>query len=299
MPRCRRCAVARRSGRSPHHAHWARRRRKDAAGAGARTRHRRRGRDPSGVRSVGGHSRPAFVASAIAEALGLSDVTALDLPRRVRVACDDQPTLLVLDNFEQVLDAALLVADLLTSVAIAPGARPPAARRFVCGESASTSSDRSRWTEASMRCRPPISRAPPPCDCSWSAFGTCSPIFASHRRTAATVAAICRRLDALPLALELAAPWMKVLTAEELLRRLAQDVAALDDWPARSPRAPADDERDGGLELSAARPNEQQCIPAFRRAAGPFSDRGGRGCLRRSRECLDRRATKPSPRRPA
>jgi tetratricopeptide (TPR) repeat protein len=40
----------------------------------------------------------------------------------------------------------------------------------------------------------------------------------------ATVTAICRRLDALPLALELAAPWIKVLTAEDLLRRLARDV---------------------------------------------------------------------------
>ena len=36
--------------------------------------------------------------------------------------------------------------------------------------------------------------------------------------------AICRRLDALPLALELAAPWIKVLTAEDLLRRLEHDV---------------------------------------------------------------------------
>jgi predicted ATPase len=39
-----------------------------------------------------------------------------------------------------------------------------------------------------------------------------------------TVTAICRRLDALPLALELAAPWLKVLTPEDLLRRLGQDV---------------------------------------------------------------------------
>ena len=39
-----------------------------------------------------------------------------------------------------------------------------------------------------------------------------------------TVAAICRRLDALPLALELAAPWIKVLTVEDLLRRLTHDV---------------------------------------------------------------------------
>ncbi|MET0793558.1 MAG: hypothetical protein ABW061_18705 [Polyangiaceae bacterium] len=39
-----------------------------------------------------------------------------------------------------------------------------------------------------------------------------------------TVTAICQRLDALPLALELAAPWIKLLTAEDLLRRLEHDV---------------------------------------------------------------------------
>lgn len=58
----------------------------------------------------------AFVASAIAEALGLADVTAVELPRRARAAIQDQVTLLVVDNLEQVLDAAPLVADLLTSV---------------------------------------------------------------------------------------------------------------------------------------------------------------------------------------
>jgi tetratricopeptide (TPR) repeat protein len=51
------------------------------------------------------------------------------------------------------------------------------------------------------------------------------------------VAAICRRLDALPLALELVAPWMKVLTPEELLRRVEEDVllstAAPRDLPER------------------------------------------------------------------
>ena len=64
----------------------------------------------------------AFVAAAIAEALGVLDATAADLPRRARLACDGTPTLLVLDNFEQVLDAAPLVAELLTAVAIAPSA---------------------------------------------------------------------------------------------------------------------------------------------------------------------------------
>jgi len=49
---------------------------------------------------------PAFVAPAIADALGVLDATALDLPRRARVACDGTPTLLVLDNFEQLCTAA-------------------------------------------------------------------------------------------------------------------------------------------------------------------------------------------------
>jgi hypothetical protein len=38
-----------------------------------------------------------------------------------------------------------------------------------------------------------------------------------------TVTAICRRLDALPLALELAARWIKVLTPDDLLGRLTRD----------------------------------------------------------------------------
>jgi transcriptional regulator with XRE-family HTH domain len=59
-----------------------------------------------------------FVAARIAEALGLSDISATDLPRYVRAACtQEHPTLLVLDNCEQVLDAAPLVGDLVTSAA--------------------------------------------------------------------------------------------------------------------------------------------------------------------------------------
>jgi tetratricopeptide (TPR) repeat protein len=50
------------------------------------------------------------------------------------------------------------------------------------------------------------------------------PEFRVTSANASTVVAICRRLDALPLGLELAAPWIKVLTPEGLLRRLEQDV---------------------------------------------------------------------------
>ena len=61
---------------------------------------------------------PAFVASAIAEASRTCRTSRRSICRSARAAaCGDRPTLLVLDNFEQVLDAAPLVADLLTSVA--------------------------------------------------------------------------------------------------------------------------------------------------------------------------------------
>ena len=96
-----------------------------------------------------------------------------------------------------------------------------------------------------------------------------------------TVTAICRRLDALPLALELAAPWIKVLTAEDLLRRLTQDVLFSTGRPARSPRTPTDDQCDGRVELSTAGPGRAACVSPSWRAAGAVFDRGSRGCRRR------------------
>ena len=166
---------------------------------------------------------PTFVAAAIAEALGLTDVAAADLPRRARVACGDQPTLLVLDNFEQILEAAPLIVDLLTSVAslrllitsraplrvrgereyaVAPLALQPGTEDMSLTDLARVPAVR-LFVERVRHVRPDFRLTP---------------------ANGPTVATICRRLDALPLALELAAPWMKVLTPEDLLRRLAQDV---------------------------------------------------------------------------
>jgi predicted ATPase/DNA-binding XRE family transcriptional regulator len=166
---------------------------------------------------------PAFVASAIAEALGLSDVTALDLPRRARIACAGHARLLVLDNFEQILDAAPLVADLLTSVPslrVLATSRAPlrvrGEREYAVGPLA---------LEVGVDATSPADLARSPAVRLFlERVRDVQPAFRITSASGPTVVAICRRLDALPLALELAAPWMKVLTAEDLLRRLEHDV---------------------------------------------------------------------------
>ena len=166
---------------------------------------------------------PAFVASAIAEALGLPNVTAPDLPKRARIACADQPTLLVLDNFEHVLDAAPLVADLLTSVAALRVLITSRALLHVRGEREYALGPLA--LQAGSEEMPPADLVRIPAVRLF--VERVRDVQADFRLTLAngpTVTAICRRLDALPLALELAAPWMKVLTVENLLRRLEDDV---------------------------------------------------------------------------
>jgi predicted ATPase/transcriptional regulator with XRE-family HTH domain len=166
---------------------------------------------------------PAFVESAIAEAFGLVDVTARDLPRRARVACENHPTLLVLDNFEHVLSAAPPVADLLNSVPslrLLVTSRAPlrvrGEREYVVGplglDATSDAMSAADLAEA------------PAVRLLVERVRDVQPDFRLTSANGLTVAAICRRLDALPLALELAAPWIKVLTVEDLLRRLTHDV---------------------------------------------------------------------------
>jgi len=167
---------------------------------------------------------PAFVASAIVEALGLTATAAADLPRRVSAACDDQhPILLVLDNCEHVLDAAPLFVDLLTS---APSLRLLATSRAplrVRGERLYTLGPLDLRADADMLSPADVAEAPAVQLFIERVRGV-RPEFRVTSANASAVVAICRRLDALPLGLELAAPWIKVLTPEGLLRRLEQDV---------------------------------------------------------------------------
>jgi predicted ATPase len=166
---------------------------------------------------------PAFVGSAIAEALGLADVTALDLPRRARVACADHPTLLVLDNFEHVVDAAPLVADLLTWVRPLRLLVTSRAPLRVRGEREHVVGPLELRAGSEAMLPADLARVPA-VRLFVERVRDVQPDFRLTSANGPTVTAICRWLDALPLALELAAPWMKVLTAENLLRRLEHDV---------------------------------------------------------------------------
>jgi predicted ATPase len=166
---------------------------------------------------------PSFVMPAIAESLELADVTALELPRRLRVAFQDHTTLLVLDNFEHLLDTAPLVAGLLTSAAslrILVTSRAPLrlrGERQHAVEPLELQPDAEAMAPANLALAPAVRLF-------LARVRDVQPDFSLTSANAAAVATICRRLDALPLALELAAPWMTVLTADSLLRRLEHDV---------------------------------------------------------------------------
>jgi len=159
-----------------------------------------------------------LVAPAVAVALGLntsgaeviSDVMAYLRPRRL---------LLVLDNFEQVMGAAPLVADLL---AAAPGLVVLVTSRMVLrlrGEhevQVPTLSvpDASAGSRAAMVRRYAAVRL------FVERARAVAPGFRLTSGNAAAVAEICRRLDGLPLAIELAAARVKLLPPQALLTRL-------------------------------------------------------------------------------
>lgn len=171
-----------------------------------------------------------FVASAVAEAFGLGDAASLDLPRRARAVCGAYPVLLVLDNFEQVLAAASLVADLIAAVSSLQIVVTSRAPLHVRGERAYTVGTLAIGSQADTLGAPAVRLFV-------ERIQDVQPEFEITEANSPTIAAICSRLDALPLALELAAPWMKVLTPGGLLNTLERgglpSVAGPRDLPER------------------------------------------------------------------
>ena len=213
---------------------------------------------------------PGLAASAMAEALGLADISAVDLPKRARVACEGHPTLLVLDNFEQVLDAAPVVADLLTSTTslrLLVTSRAPlrvrGEREYFVGPLACQSE--SDATAPADLARVPAVRL------FVERVRDVRPGFRLTSANGSTVTAICRRLDALPLALELAAPWIKVLTPQDLLRRLEHDVLPSTGGPRDLPERQQTMNATVAWSYQLLSPDEQRAFRRFGVLPGRFS----------------------------
>ncbi|WP_327092641.1 winged helix-turn-helix domain-containing protein [Nonomuraea sp. NBC_01738] len=166
---------------------------------------------------------PAEVAEAVAAALGIrDDIVVLpgegvpSLTDRIVQAIGGRPTLLLLDNCEHVLDAAALLADEL--LRRCPALRVVATSRTPLGV------DGEHLYEV-----PPLAWPARPAENPLS-FGAVelfvaratavAPHFTLDEHNTGAVVSICRRLDGLPLALEMAAARVRTLGVHELDARL-------------------------------------------------------------------------------
>jgi len=194
---------------------------------------RRQWRDGAAFVDLSAVSDQRLVPDAIASALGLvgqGRERPLDTVERVLAGRD---MLLVLDNFEQVLGAAPAVADLLQR---APGLLVLVTSRVVLrvrGEQ--------EWRVDPLGVpRPGCTLAElsetPAVRLFVDRVRDVQPGFALTSQNATAVAELCRRLDGLPLALELAAASMRLLTPDQMLARLPGQLerpGALADLPSR------------------------------------------------------------------
>lgn len=178
-------------------------------------------RFPDGVHCVelASISDPSLVSSAVAQQLAVREVLDKTLTDAVITHLWLHHALLVLDNFEHVLPAAPFVIALLSAcprVTVLTTSRSPLDLRgerewhlsplTLPSEADSQTASEAAGTDA---VRLFVERAT-----------AVLPNFELTEANASTVAGICRRLDGLPLALELAAARMKVLSPGALLSRL-------------------------------------------------------------------------------
>jgi predicted ATPase/DNA-binding SARP family transcriptional activator len=175
-------------------------------------------------------TEPELVLAAIAEALGAQ-------PRldEVKEAVRAGRHLLLLDNFERIVEAAPVVAEVLAAVADT--------------KAISTSRRALRLSGEYEYAVPPLAVPEPGAERDPGALArneaamlfvaraeAVDPDFRLTGENAAAVAQVCRALDGLPLALELAAARVRLLSPDELLERLSRRLEVLVGGPRDAPQ---------------------------------------------------------------
>jgi predicted ATPase/class 3 adenylate cyclase len=172
---------------------------------------------------------PSLVASAIAGSLGLVESPGLSSAERVAEYLKDRSVLMILDNFEQVLPAAGLVGDLLRAA--------PALKVIVTSRAALRLSAEQEFPVAPLALPGPIDPVAgalksPAVQLFVERARRVRPGYALTSDDASAVAEICRRLDGLPLGIELAASRVALLPPRTIAERLAERL----DLPGAAPR---------------------------------------------------------------
>jgi predicted ATPase/DNA-binding CsgD family transcriptional regulator len=170
--------------------------------------HRLADRYPAGVGFVelAPVGEGCLVASAVAAGLGIEDRPGRSAEDDLVEELSSEGLLVVLDNCEHVVGAvAALVARLLDGC--------PSLRVLATSRTALGLSGEQVWRV------PPLGLAPA-VELFRDRAGLSAPRVGPDPSSARVIEEICRRLDGLPLAIELAAAWSRVLTPTEILDRL-------------------------------------------------------------------------------
>ncbi len=154
---------------------------------------------------------PSLLPATLAQALGLREQTSGSISEQVQAYLQEQHLLLVLDNFEQVQQAAPFIADLLANCPRLQVLVTSRASLHVRGEQEMAIAPLALEAAVALF-RARAQAMQPERDYAWS-----------------DVAAICEQVDRLPLAIELAAMHVKVLALPLLLERLTARFTLLRD----------------------------------------------------------------------
>jgi predicted ATPase/DNA-binding XRE family transcriptional regulator/Tfp pilus assembly protein PilF len=173
---------------------------------------------------------PDLVVGALATVLGIRERAGQTMQQRLIQALQPRHALLVLDNFEHLLAAALLVSDLLAAC--------PRLTVLVTSRAPLRLAGEQQFAVAPLEVPATWQAAPlgqlaelPAVALFQQRAQAVLPEFRVTPTNGEIILAICRRLDGLPLAIELAAAWSKLLPPQLLLQRLERRLPLLISGP--------------------------------------------------------------------